>query len=554
MRRRRRAFARRLAIRRKVLGEEHPDTANSYNNLASNQNAQGKYALAEEGCRKALAIYRKVLGEEHPDTAGSYNNLAGNQNAQGKYAEAEEGYRKALAICRKVLGEEHPDTALSYNSLASNQSDQGKYAQAEECYRKALAICRKVLGEEHPHTATSYNNLAGNQDDQGKHAEAEEGYRKALAIYRKVLGEEHPDTARSYNNLAANQNAQGKYALAEEGSGRPWPSAARCSARNTPTRPPATTTWRTTSRGRASTREAEVGLRKALAIRRKVLGEEHPHTAHSYKILAYNQNAQGKYALAEEYWQKAADCFDKARSRLARTGLDRAAKTSERSPLPSLAAVLARNGKASAAWERFEQSLGRGAWDDLSARLRRPLAERARQDQLVARLNRLDLLVERTFSARKPSAEQLGDRKELLTQQRQAQDDLNAFTASLEKRYGPVGGQVFDRAAIQAALPADAALVAWIDLAGKPKAKDPNGEHWAVLLRSAGDPIFVRLSGSGDRGDWSDVDSRLPAELRLRCKASAASGSRWRNGWASSVWPPWRSIWRRRTACPPSAT
>jgi tetratricopeptide (TPR) repeat protein len=144
-----------------------------------------------------LAICRKVLGEEHPDTANSYNNVAYNLNAQGKYAEAAEGYRKALAIRRKVLGEEHPDTALSYNNLAVNLSAQGKYAEGAEGFRKALAIRRKVLGEEHRNTARSHNNLAVNLNAQGKYAEAAESYRKALDIFRKVLGEEHPDTANS---------------------------------------------------------------------------------------------------------------------------------------------------------------------------------------------------------------------------------------------------------------------------------------------------------------------------------------------------------------------
>jgi hypothetical protein len=62
-----------------VLGEEHHHTATCYGNLALNQHAQGKYAQAEEGDKKALAIDRKVLGEEHPDTATCYNNLALNQ-------------------------------------------------------------------------------------------------------------------------------------------------------------------------------------------------------------------------------------------------------------------------------------------------------------------------------------------------------------------------------------------------------------------------------------------------------------------------------------------
>jgi hypothetical protein len=56
---------------------------------------------------------REVLGEEHPHTATSYNNVAANLHAQGKYAEAGPPYQKALDFCCKVLGEDHPSTALS---------------------------------------------------------------------------------------------------------------------------------------------------------------------------------------------------------------------------------------------------------------------------------------------------------------------------------------------------------------------------------------------------------------------------------------------------------
>jgi CHAT domain-containing protein len=58
--------------------------------------------------------------------------------------------------------------------------------------------------------------------------------------------------------------------------------------------------------------------------------------------------------------------------------------------------------------------------------------------------------------------------------------------------------------------------VGWIDLpppAG-PKAADPNGEHWAFLLRHSGPPACVRLRGSGPAGAWSEGDTALPARLR----------------------------------------
>jgi CHAT domain-containing protein/tetratricopeptide (TPR) repeat protein len=468
-----------LIIYRKVLGDEHPDTAPCYNNLAANLAAQGKNAEATLMYQKALAIWRRVLGEEHPHTATGYNNVALNLNAQGKYAEAAPLFQKALATFRKVLGEEHPLTALSYNNLACNLCAQSKYAEAEPLYRKALAIWQTVLGEEHPHTAASYNNLACTLTAQGKDAEAISFYRKALTIARKVLGEEHPHTAASYDNLGYHLVAQGQYAEA----------AALC--------------------------------QKALAVRRKVLGEGHPDTALSYSNVAYTLNAEGQYAEAEDLWRRAAVCFAKARLRFAPSGLERAAKTGEASPLVYLAAVLARNSKPEEAWQRFEEGLARGTWDDLVARLRRTPAEQAKQAQLIARLDRLDKLIARTFTAKEATPEVVRQRKELLGQQRLAQEELAAFAQELEKKYGPAAGQVFDRKTIQACLPPDTALVGWLDIPGQPKAKDPNGEHWAVLLRSAGEPVFVRLRGSGPEGDWTEFDTHLPADLRAALQAPA---------------------------------
>src|SRR5262249_41721037 len=153
---------------------------------------------------------------------------------------------------------------------------------------------------------------------------------------------------------------------------------------------------------------------------------------------------------------------------------------------------LARNGKPPDAWARYEQGLGRGTWDDLSARLRRTPQEQARQAELAARLDRLDQLIEQTLTAKEPTAEQKRRREELLTERLKTQQELTDFAHQLEQRYGPAAGQVFDRQTIQAALPADAALVGWVDLpAAGPKAADPDGDHWAVLLRHSGGPVWA---------------------------------------------------------------
>jgi tetratricopeptide (TPR) repeat protein len=466
------AFRKALALYRKVLGENHGDLAIAHNNLASTLEAQGKYADAEQGFRRALDLARKALGEEHPTTAACYNNLAFNLYRQGRYAEAEVGLRQALAINLKVLGEKHPRIAFGWNNLALDLEAQGKSAEAEEGFRKALALRIRALGEEHPQTATGYMSLAAHLDDQGKYVEAEEGFRKALEISRKALGEEHPSTARCYHNLGANLIRQGRY------------------------------------------REAEAAYRRALEIFRKACGPDHPDTAENSDSVASTLVAQGRYEEAERYFVQGADSFLACRRHLAQTGLGRAAKTTEMSPLLRLAALLARNGKPADAWQRLEQGLGRGCWDDLSARLRQSAPETARQTELTARLDRLDqLLGQLSIPGAKPAQQQ--QRDDLLERRRQAQEELTQFSHALENKYGPAVGQVLPRGTVQAALPDDTALIGWIDIPPVgPEAAEDNSQHWAVLLRSQGEPIFERLRGSGPAGEWTKEDTFLPWQLR----------------------------------------
>lgn len=88
-------------------------------------NQRRKYAEAIPLLEKALAVRRKVMGEDHPATAQSYCDLAHNLEDSGRAAEAAPLFEKALATFRRVLGENHPDTAVSYGNLASNLQARG---------------------------------------------------------------------------------------------------------------------------------------------------------------------------------------------------------------------------------------------------------------------------------------------------------------------------------------------------------------------------------------------------------------------------------------------
>jgi hypothetical protein len=68
---------------------------------------------------QTLAGYRRVLGEDHPDTLMSMNNLAEIRRALGDFQGARELHEQTLAGYRRVLGDDHPDTLRSMNNLAA---------------------------------------------------------------------------------------------------------------------------------------------------------------------------------------------------------------------------------------------------------------------------------------------------------------------------------------------------------------------------------------------------------------------------------------------------
>src|SRR5262249_12645531 len=76
------------------------------------------YPQAENFYQTALNLREQLMGETHPDTATSLNNLALLQRANGNYAQAEPLFQRALAIREQRLGPFHLATAESLYGLA----------------------------------------------------------------------------------------------------------------------------------------------------------------------------------------------------------------------------------------------------------------------------------------------------------------------------------------------------------------------------------------------------------------------------------------------------
>ena len=72
---------------------------------------------------RALVIRKQVLGDEHPDTATSLNDLGFLLQAQGQLDAARPYFERPLAICEKVLGANHPTTKTVTGNLAALDND-----------------------------------------------------------------------------------------------------------------------------------------------------------------------------------------------------------------------------------------------------------------------------------------------------------------------------------------------------------------------------------------------------------------------------------------------
>src|SRR4029077_9201423 len=131
------ASAHGLAISLRAVGG-HSGTLTSASKLAASVGHPGEYQAARELEGDPLARRRRVLGEDHPDTLAS---------AHG------------LAISLRGVGG-HPRTPTYASNLAASVGHPGEYQAARELDEDTLARRRRVLGEDHPDTLASAHGLA----------------------------------------------------------------------------------------------------------------------------------------------------------------------------------------------------------------------------------------------------------------------------------------------------------------------------------------------------------------------------------------------------------
>jgi serine/threonine protein kinase/tetratricopeptide (TPR) repeat protein len=292
-----------LAIRREALGDDHPDTLESINNMGRLLWAQGKLNDAEPFCHEAVEGRRQALGNDHKDTISSIINLGTLLRRMNKLGEAEAYLREALAGCRRVFGDVDPYTLAAIANLGVVLQSRGKVSEALPYYREALEGRRRVHGNEDQRTLVSMNNMGHILRSQGKLDEAMPYYDEALKGFRRALGNDHSDTLVTILNMGGILKKQGKLDEAEPYYREALEGFRRTLSDEHPYTLAAINGMGSLLRDQGKLNEAELYYREALEARRHVLGSEHARTLQSIDHLGALLNELGRYDDATEILQ-----------------------------------------------------------------------------------------------------------------------------------------------------------------------------------------------------------------------------------------------------------
>lgn len=474
---------RQLATRREILGDDHVEVAITMDDLAVVQWTVGDFAGAEPLFRQSLLLNRRLLGADHPNLARAMNNLATVLSWQGNHEAAIVHCREALAMNRRLLGDNHPHVITDLSNLGANLGVTGDYAEAEAASREAIARSRAVFGEQNRDLIEYLQNHARHLEHLHDHAGAEALFREALTMSLALYEESHPAVGEARFSLALQRAINGDYA------------------------------------------EAERQYRQALVIVQAYTPRS-PYAVLNRVGLAGVLHLRGDYAAAETAWIAAAESFEVLRRQMSRGGFGRVKFMENWSPFERLAACQARNGKPRSAWEHLEAHFARGLLDALNEQTSGRLTPEERDmrqahlDTLAALDDQIGALAQSSDTSSASSA-----RLDSLRGERERQQAaLSVLEAEQAAAHGDIPGQVVSLHDLQSHLAPDQALLAWVDVGGVLHAADPNGEHWACVVRNTGEPQWVRLSGSGESGAWTASDDELPGVVAVELEESRQRG------------------------------
>ncbi|MDC8760770.1 tetratricopeptide repeat protein [Janthinobacterium fluminis] len=184
------------------LGAEHPATLAGMANLAATLAQQGDCAAALELQDSVLAAYMRLLGREHLLTLGALDSRAATLAQMGGLEQARTLLETVVAARARLLGAEHPDTLASELALAQVLARQNELAGARRLFDAVARAQQRRFGADHAQTLATLDRLGEVLTRQGDWPAVRALHETLVAARERTRGPEHPETQMSQRNLA----------------------------------------------------------------------------------------------------------------------------------------------------------------------------------------------------------------------------------------------------------------------------------------------------------------------------------------------------------------
>jgi tetratricopeptide (TPR) repeat protein len=177
-------------MHRKLLGNDHPEVANSLDNLAVLLRQQNRLDAAEPLTREALSIREQVLGPEHPHTVSSIYELASIQRERRNFDQALTLFNRVYELDKKTLGENHHYVGLDLREIGLTYLRMKAFVEARRSYEQSIEILQQVLPPDHADILVAMTGIGNTYLQAGDYERAEPIIRDVVNRRIATLGED----------------------------------------------------------------------------------------------------------------------------------------------------------------------------------------------------------------------------------------------------------------------------------------------------------------------------------------------------------------------------
>jgi tetratricopeptide (TPR) repeat protein len=200
----------------------HPDIANSLNNVGIAYEKLGQLEKGLQYKEQALTMYQALYQGNHPSIAESLNSVGIAYDNLGKREKELQYKEQALTMRQALYQGNHPDIANSLNNVGIAYGKLGKIEkllqfvglsskEKELQYKEqALTMYQALYQGNHPDIAESLNDVGIAYEKLGQIEKGLQYQEQALTMRQALYQGNHPDIAESLNNVGIAYHNLGK--------------------------------------------------------------------------------------------------------------------------------------------------------------------------------------------------------------------------------------------------------------------------------------------------------------------------------------------------------